>query len=281
LPFNFLKSSLLVLWRDAPATPVQQRFDVRNFPALKRCVPSEYFFFRWLQNTVETAQPAAVAYISPAQVNIQPPDDTAVGPVQVVVTTAAGGAGAPFTVNYAAFAPGLFTATAPYLAAQHADGSYVGGYAGATPAKPGEVITLWGTGFGPANPSVPSGQVFTGSSQLANTVNVAIGGQLATVEFAGVVGARLVQINVQVPPASTTGTPPSWPRWVACWLKSAGTWFRSTTRRWVMKYRFGLLLFECLLDCFETVFLCRFIASLDGEWDLQQESRDLSPFRCE
>ena len=52
---------------------------------------------------------------------------------------------------------------------------------------------------------MPSGQVFTGSSQLANTVNVAIGGQLATVEFAGVVGAGLVQINVQVPSSIDNG----------------------------------------------------------------------------
>ena len=150
-------------------------------------------------------RPAAVAYISPTQVNIQLPDDTAIGPVQVVVTTVAGGAGTPFTATYAQFAPGLFPATAPYVAAQHADGSYVGGYAGATPAKPGEVITLWGTGFGPANPSVPSGQIFMGSNQLANEVTVVMGGQTATVDFAGIVGAGLVQINVEVPSSIANG----------------------------------------------------------------------------
>ena len=52
----------------------------------------------------------------------------------------------------------------------------MGGYPGTTPAKPGEVTTLWGTGFGPANPPVASGQVFTGAKQLANSVNAAIGG---------------------------------------------------------------------------------------------------------
>ncbi len=148
---------------------------------------------------------AYVEFISPTQVNIQLPDDTAVGPVQVVVSTTAGGASASFTANYAQFAPGLFLATTPYLAAQHADGSYVGGYAGATPAKPGEVITLWGTGFGPASPPVPAGQVFTGTSTLANPVTVTIGGQPATVDFAGVVGAGLVQINVQVPSSINNG----------------------------------------------------------------------------
>jgi uncharacterized protein (TIGR03437 family) len=148
---------------------------------------------------------AAVAFISPTQVNIQLPDDTAAGPVQVVVSTTAGGARASFTSNYAQFAPGLFVATSSYLAAQHADGSYVGGYAGATPAKPGEVITLWGTGFGPANPPVPAGQVFTGVSNLVNEVTVTIGGQPAVVDFAGVVGAGLVQINVHVPSSIGNG----------------------------------------------------------------------------
>ena len=150
-------------------------------------------------------KPAAVAFISPGQVNIQAPDDSAAGPVQVVVTTAAGGAGAAFTANYAQFAPGLFPANGSYIAAQHADGSYVGGYAGATAAKPGEVIILWGSGFGPASPAVPAGQVFAGANKLANPVTVTIGGQPATVDFAGVVGAGLVQINVHVPASINAG----------------------------------------------------------------------------
>jgi uncharacterized protein (TIGR03437 family) len=148
---------------------------------------------------------AAVAFISPTQVNIQTPDDTAVGPVQVVISTTAGGASASFTSNYAQFAPGLFLATPSYLAVQHADGSYVGGYPGSTPAKPGEVITLWGTGFGPASPPVPAGRVFTGASKLLNDVTVMIGAQPAIVDFAGVVGAGLVQINVRVPSSINNG----------------------------------------------------------------------------
>lgn len=148
-------------------------------------------------NVSVNEKPASVEFISPAQVNIQLPDDTAVGPVQVVIQTAAGSAS--ITANYAPFAPGFFLATTSYLAAQHSDGSYVGGYPGATPAKPGEVITLWGTGFGPAMPPVPAGQVFTGAGTLVNNVTLTIGGQPAIVDFAGYVGAGLVQINVEVP----------------------------------------------------------------------------------
>lgn len=146
-------------------------------------------------------KPAAVEFVQPSQVNIQPPDDNAVGPVQVIVNTAAG-ASDSFTVNYAKFAPGLFPAASPYVVAQHADYSYV---TTSTPAKPGEVIILWGTGFGPANPAVPAGRVFSGANPLDNTVTVTIGGQTAVVDFAGVVGAGLVQINVHVPSSISNG----------------------------------------------------------------------------
>ena len=121
--------------------------------------------------------------------------------MQVIVNTAAGASDA-FTVNYAQFAPGLFPAASPYIVAQHADNSYV---TAATPAKPGEVIILWGTGFGPANPAVPAGQVFSGANPVANTLTVTVGGQNAQVDFAGVVGAGLLQINVHVPSSINNG----------------------------------------------------------------------------
>src|SRR5208283_1253969 len=73
------------------------------------------------------------------------------------------------------------------------------------PVTPGEVIILWGTGFGPANPAVPARQVFSGASPLANAVTVTIGGQPAAVDFAGVIAAGLVQINVHVPSSINNG----------------------------------------------------------------------------
>jgi uncharacterized protein (TIGR03437 family) len=147
---------------------------------------------------------AVVEFISPRQINIQPPDDTAVGPVQVVVTTPAGSSNS-LIANYSPVAPGLFAGTAPYLAAQHSDYSYL---TPSSPAKPGEAIILWGTGFGPANPAVSAGRVFTGAAVLANKVTVTIGGQPATVDFAGIVGAGLVQINVHVPASINSGDAP-------------------------------------------------------------------------
>jgi len=67
------------------------------------------------------------------------------------------------------------------------------------------VIVLWGTGFGPATPPVAAGWIFSGASALANAVTATIGGQPAIVEFAGVVGAGLVQINVQIPASINNG----------------------------------------------------------------------------
>ena len=71
------------------------------------------------------------------------------------------------------------------------------------PARPGEIILLYGTGFGPTNPPVPANHVFSGAAPCANPVTVTIGGQLATLQFAGLSAAGLYQLNVVVPNASS------------------------------------------------------------------------------
>jgi uncharacterized protein (TIGR03437 family) len=140
-------------------------------------------------------KPASVAFISPTQINVLSPDDPTRGPVEVAVNTATGPANSA-TVIYDRFAPGLFTAAPPYLVAQHADWTLVTPDA---PARGGEVITIWGTGFGPATPPVPAGRVFSGASPLADRAYVFFDDAWTTVEYAGVVGAGLVQLNVRVP----------------------------------------------------------------------------------
>jgi uncharacterized protein (TIGR03437 family) len=155
---------------------------------------------------------AAIHYISPLQLNVQVPDDTATGPVPVVVTTPQGTATA--TVPMQTVSPGLFmydAANRRYVAAQHADYSIVGPpglYPGASsPAKPGEVIILYATGFGPTTPPTPSGQVVTSAAPVVNlsAVSATIGGQQAQVQWAGVTIAGVWQLNVQVPPGAPTG----------------------------------------------------------------------------
>jgi uncharacterized protein (TIGR03437 family) len=146
---------------------------------------------------------AYVEYISPTQVNVLAPDDSTVGPVPTQVTTAQGKSNS-FTAQKQQFAPGFFTIAGNYVAAQHADYSYVGKpglLAGATtqPAKPGETILIYGTGFGPTSPPVSSSQLVTAAAILANSVQFTIGGVAAPVAYAGLVGAGLYQFNVTVP----------------------------------------------------------------------------------
>jgi len=80
----------------------------------------------------------------------------------------------------------------------HTDGTIAGP---ARPAKPGEIVSLFGTGFGPTTPTTGSGVLLNGAAALANPaqLQVRIGGQSATVQFAGLTGPGLYQVNVTVP----------------------------------------------------------------------------------
>ena len=152
-------------------------------------------------------KPAAVYYINPIQLNVQAPDHTATGPVEVAVTTPQGTATASATMQ--TVSPGLFMYDARNVAAQHGDYSLVGPtglYSGSTPARPNEVIVLYATGFGPTSPPTPSGQVVP-SAPIADlsAINLTIGGRQAQVKWAGIIGAGLWQLNVQVPPDVPAG----------------------------------------------------------------------------
>ena len=150
-------------------------------------------------------QPAAVSYISPTQINVQAPSDTATGAVQVVVTTSLGTSAG--TVTLEPYAPGFFQGS-KYVAAQHADYTYVApvGYYGSgtasRPATPGETVLLYGTGFGPTTPAVAAGQIYCCAAPLTDPtqLHVTIGGVPATVSWAGIVVAGEYQINVVIPP---------------------------------------------------------------------------------
>jgi uncharacterized protein (TIGR03437 family) len=145
---------------------------------------------------------AYIYYISPKQLNILAPDDAATGPVAVQVTNSAGVTNT-FTANKAALSPALFLFTSPYPAAVHADGTYVGPpqlIAGATttPAKPNEIIMLYGTGFGATNPIIQTGFVFTNPAPLAESVTATVGGMPANVQ-GFLISPGLYQFNLTVP----------------------------------------------------------------------------------
>lgn len=148
---------------------------------------------------------AAVYYISPVQLNVQAPADTASGPVQVEVTNSYGVGDSMATLQ--PYAPGFYTFQAQYAAAVHTDGVYVApvGYFGnsipSRPAQPGEILSIFGTGFGPTSPATAPGKIVSGAAPLLDMsqLHITIGGVPATVQFAGIVAAGEYQLNVTVP----------------------------------------------------------------------------------
>src|ERR1035438_7873077 len=151
-------------------------------------------------------KPAYVYFISPGQINVLAPVDTASGPVAVQVTY---GGAASNVVNAAesTLSPSLFLFDPQgrkYVAAVRSDGPYIGppnlfGTALPTvPAHPGDVLLLFGTGFGPTNPATPIGTTF-GTANPAATVTAKFGGVPATVQFAGLVAPGEYQFNILVP----------------------------------------------------------------------------------
>jgi uncharacterized protein (TIGR03437 family) len=66
-------------------------------------------------------------------------------------------------------------------------------------AKPGEIITLYGTGFGATNPPVATDSLVTQPAPLAAPVTFYFGRTAAEVVWAGLVGSGLYQFNIRVP----------------------------------------------------------------------------------
>jgi len=159
-------------------------------------------------------QPAYVEYISPGQINALAPD---VGPGNVSVTvTNANGTSWPVTATAQMVQPAFFP-WGSYAVATRADYSLAvknGTFAGVTtvPAKPGDTIILWGTGFGPTTPAAPDGVAVPTDTiyYTANTVTVTVGDTAATVAYAALTpgSAGLYQVAIQIPTALADGDYP-------------------------------------------------------------------------
>jgi len=147
-------------------------------------------------------KPAFIYYVSSTQINCIVPDDPTTGGVSVQVNTPLG----PSNVVVADkedFGPALFVFTSKYPAAVHANGTFLGppnilSGTTTTPAKAGEIILLFGTGFGPSNPAVPAGQLATGDAQPVQTVTATVGGVPAAVQ-GYLIGPGQYQFNLTVP----------------------------------------------------------------------------------
>jgi uncharacterized protein (TIGR03437 family) len=160
---------------------------------------------------------AYIYYASPTQVNVLTPLDLLAGPAVLEVTAASGAASANVTLS--PIAPGWFTYTVGannWVAALFGNTATLvapSGSLGANAsrsAKAGDILQLYANGLGATAPPAPAGVVLTTVYPIADLtrIHVNIGGKPATVLFAGLIGAGLFQINVQVPTGIATGELP-------------------------------------------------------------------------
>jgi uncharacterized protein (TIGR03437 family) len=140
-------------------------------------------------------------FVSPGQINAQLPADMPLGAANMVVTTP-GGVQLNTSFTIAQDAPGLFALTSnnkEYALAFHQNGTLV---TEASPAKAGETLTVYGTGFGPTTPARPEGEAVPISPAYVVTdpASVQIGTASFTAKSAyaipGAVGIDVVQFTL-------------------------------------------------------------------------------------
>jgi uncharacterized protein (TIGR03437 family) len=165
-----------------------------------------------------------IAYVQPDQINAQLPVFTGTGPIMMTVII---NPGKPnelrsdlATLNaLQQFAPAFFVfGTSKSIAAQIAGTATIVAnpsvVTGGRPAHPGEIVTLYGTGFGDTSPSVGTGQLASGAASLNNSITVTIGGVTLSsgdVLYAGLSPGSisgLYQFNVRVPASVSDGDVP-------------------------------------------------------------------------
>jgi uncharacterized protein (TIGR03437 family) len=151
-------------------------------------------------------------YVSATQINAQLPYDVPLGPVQVMVVTAAGGSNID-TITVGDCAPKIFTLD---LSGKGPAVVTTTGYkvlTAANPGGPGQTVILWMNSMGattgnplagqPAPGSNPASQASTVTEDVAATVD----GIPAKITFAGLSPGSigLYQVNVELPFAVITG----------------------------------------------------------------------------
>ncbi|HXS98379.1 MAG TPA: SBBP repeat-containing protein [Candidatus Limnocylindrales bacterium] len=161
-------------------------------------------------------KPAYIYFVSAGQINFIVPDVPS-GSTQVTVTTPSG-TSSSYTATAAQFGPAFFAswpnsqvvATRQDFSFAAAAGSFPG--VDTTPAHPGDILILWGTGFGPTSPAAPTGVQVPGTQTYSTQTmpTVTINGIPATVYGAALAPgfAGLYQVAIQVPPSLAAGT---WP----------------------------------------------------------------------
>ncbi|HTW67660.1 MAG TPA: hypothetical protein VME17_23750 [Bryobacteraceae bacterium] len=169
---------------------------------------------------------APIFTLFPTQINVQVPTITSANvAVQVIrdCDTPQAAASTPVNIATQATAPEFFyfvtntNGVNPIAAVNSLTGAYIGApglIAGATftPAKAGDYITLFATGFGATNPSFPAGVLPSGIGSVTAPVTIQLGNQTLAASDILYVGvsqfAGLYQVNLQVPANIPSGNQP-------------------------------------------------------------------------
>jgi uncharacterized protein (TIGR03118 family) len=150
---------------------------------------------------------AYIIYISPVQINLLTPTDLPPSGQITVQMSDSTLTSSTVSVAVQSVAPSFFLFDAAgHVAATHSGYAPIGTATSTpvgTPAAPGEVIVLYGNGFGATNPPAVNGQVLAGPAPMVVNPIITFNGLNADVIFAGLTATGEYQFNVRVP----TGLP--------------------------------------------------------------------------
>jgi uncharacterized protein (TIGR03437 family) len=163
---------------------------------------------------------APLFYADSGQINAQVPTATGEGPVPLRVILNPGQSneirGNPVNVTAAAYSPAFFTFNGRSIAGLNASANNQlladpGVVAGGVPARPGDVVVLYGTGFGVTDPVYQAGEFAT--APLRDAIAVTVGGvriAAGDVLYAGQSpdAPGFYQFNVRVPATAPDGDVP-------------------------------------------------------------------------
>ncbi len=164
---------------------------------------------------------APITYVQTDQVNFQVPAGTPSGSVPVTLILNPGrqnevkGDVATVTVNN--HAPAFFTFNGRSIAAQTSDFKTIADPAvvpGGVAARRGDVVIVYGTGFGLGEPVYQAGEIVSGPTPLRDRVTITVGGTTlaaADVLYAGLAPGNisgLQQFNIRIPQSAAVGNVP-------------------------------------------------------------------------
>jgi uncharacterized protein (TIGR03437 family) len=164
---------------------------------------------------------APVTYVQTDQINFQVPTLTQTGPVPVVIILNPGRPNElrsdQGTVTVAQYSPAWFTFGGRSIAATTADGRLVADpavVAGGVAARRGDVVTLYGTGFGVTEPVYQAGEIPGAAARLRDPITITVGGTMlaaSDILYAGLAPgliSGLYQFNIRIPMGVSPGVVP-------------------------------------------------------------------------